>query len=164
MDFEAFFARTYPRVLAYARLVAPNDHDDVVSATFEIAWRRRDSIPSDAEIGWAIGVARRVAANRRRGERRLNGLRDRLLALSPPEPPDPADLATDGALRLALTKLAPRDREALLLVAWCDLSPAEAAQALGISAPAFRMRLARARRRAQGELLCGLREVKEQPS
>ena len=38
-------------------------------------------------------------------------------------------------------------REALLLIAWDDLTPALAAESLGISQTAFRVRLHRARRR-----------------
>jgi DNA-directed RNA polymerase specialized sigma24 family protein len=39
-----------------------------------------------------------------------------------------------------------------VLVAWFDLTPAEAAVALGVSGASFRMRLARARRRLRAEL------------
>ena len=46
----------------------------------------------------------------------------------------------------ALERLKPRSREALLLVGVDGLTPAEAACALGIAAPAFRMRLTVARR------------------
>jgi RNA polymerase sigma-70 factor (ECF subfamily) len=50
-------------------------------------------------------------------------------------------------LRDALLALSRLDREAVLLTAWFDLSSADAAQALGITPAAFRMRAARARRR-----------------
>jgi DNA-directed RNA polymerase specialized sigma24 family protein len=40
----------------------------------------------------------------------------------------------------------------LLLIAWEDLTPAQAADALGISATAFRVRLFRARRRLRAAL------------
>ena len=43
--------------------------------------------------------------------------------------------------------LSPLDREAVVLTAWFDLSSEDAAQALGITPAAFRMRSARARRR-----------------
>jgi RNA polymerase sigma-70 factor, ECF subfamily len=44
------------------------------------------------------------------------------------------------------------DREALLLVAWEDLTPTQAAHSLGINPTAFRVRLLRARRRFQTKL------------
>lgn len=47
----------------------------------------------------------------------------------------------------ALKSLSREDREALLLVAWEELTPSQAAGSLGISATAFRVRLHRARRR-----------------
>jgi len=48
--------------------------------------------------------------------------------------------------------LSPLDREALFLVAWEDLTPAQAARALGINAAAFRVRLLRARGRLRTRL------------
>jgi RNA polymerase sigma-70 factor (ECF subfamily) len=61
-------------------------------------------------------------------------------------------LAERGRLRTALGALAASDRELLLLVAWEGLTPAEAAEALGISPVAARTRLHRARRRARKAL------------
>jgi RNA polymerase sigma-70 factor (ECF subfamily) len=51
-----------------------------------------------------------------------------------------------------LRSLSPLDREALLLVAWEDLTPAQAARSLGIKPTAFRVRLLRARRRLKAKL------------
>ena len=154
MDFEALYRRTYPRVLAYARTMAgPADAEDAVAETFAVAWRRQADIPADAALGWLIGTTRRVLANRRRGERRRGALHTRLaFQHGAAAGPDPAEAIADDALRAALRALAAPDREALLLVAWFDLTSADAAQALGISPAAFRMRLARARRRLRAEL------------
>ena len=55
-------------------------------------------------------------------------------------------------LQVALAGLTEAEREVLLLVAWEGLSPAEAAQALGLTAVAARSRLHRARTRAQATL------------
>jgi RNA polymerase sigma factor (sigma-70 family) len=71
--------------------------------------------------------------------------------LPAPELPAPA-IELDGELELALRSLSAQDREALLLVAWEDLTPTAAAASLGISASAFRVRLHRARRRLVYEL------------
>jgi RNA polymerase sigma-70 factor (ECF subfamily) len=51
------------------------------------------------------------------------------------------------AILAALATLLPDDRELLLLVGWEELSPAQAAKVLEISAVAARGRLHRARRR-----------------
>jgi len=63
----------------------------------------------------------------------------------------------DAELEDALRSLSAQDREALLLVAWEDLTPTAAAASLGISAAAFRVRLHRARRRLVYELENGPR-------
>jgi RNA polymerase sigma factor (sigma-70 family) len=148
VDFERLYRETYPRVLAYARSVASHDTaDDAVAETYAIAWRRQREIPRNAELGWLIGVTRRVLANARRSRRRSGALHA-LLDLQPKKlGPDPADRIEDGALRDALLAISRLDREAVLLTAWFDLSSADAAQALGITPAAFRMRAARARRR-----------------
>ena len=53
----------------------------------------------------------------------------------------------DPVLAAALASLGERDREALLLIAWEELSVSEAAVAVGCSRGAFAVRLHRARRR-----------------
>ena len=153
MDFEELYRATYPRVLAYARSMASReDADDAVAEAYAIAWRRQRDIPRGAELGWLIGTARRVLANTRRGRRRAGALHA-LLDLQPRRlGPDPTDVIEDGELREALMALSPLDREAVVLVAWFDLSSADAAEALGITAAAFRMRAARARRRLRAAL------------
>ena len=52
----------------------------------------------------------------------------------------------------ALAALPERDREAILLHAWEGLSAPEAAEVLGCSATAYRLRLHRARRRLAAQL------------
>ena len=59
--------------------------------------------------------------------------------------PAPEPLGLDPQLRTALRSLSPVDREALLLIAWEDLTPTRAARALRINPTAFRVRLLRAR-------------------
>jgi RNA polymerase sigma-70 factor (ECF subfamily) len=153
VDFEELYRVTYPRVLAYARSTASHeDADDAVAEAYAIAWRRQRDIPRAAELGWLIGVARRVLANTRRSRRRAGALHA-LLDLQPRAAgPDPADHVEDGELRAALMELSPLDREAVVLTAWFDLSSTDAAQALAITPAAFRMRAARARRRLRAAL------------
>jgi RNA polymerase sigma-70 factor (ECF subfamily) len=162
VDFEELYRTTYPRVLAYARSMASReDADDAVAEAYSIAWRRQHDIPRGAELGWLIGVARRVLANTRRGRRRAGALHA-LLDLQPRVPgPDPADCVEDAGLRAALMSLSPLDREAVVLTAWFDLSSTDAARALGITPAAFRMRAARARRRLRAVL--SPTSTKEQP-
>lgn len=99
---------TYPRVISYARGMAErHDADDAVSETYAIAWRRLEDMPAGAELGWLIGVARRVLANARRGRRRADALRE-LIGMQPRvSGPDPAERALDDGLREALRSLRP---------------------------------------------------------
>jgi RNA polymerase sigma factor (sigma-70 family) len=153
VDFDQLYRETYPRVLAYARSVAsPEDADDAVAEAYTIAWRRQRDLPRGAELGWLIGVTRRVLANTRRGRRRAGALHALLDRQPRAAGPDPADVIADAELRAALMTLSPLDREAVVLTAWFDLSSADAAQALGITPAAFRMRAARARRRLRAAL------------
>jgi RNA polymerase sigma factor (sigma-70 family) len=154
VDFERLYRTTYPRVRAYARSMTSSaaDADDVVAEVYLTAWRRQADITRGAELGWLFGVARRVLANARRSERRVGALRT-LLGVQPRvDAPDPAELIDDVVLRCALMALAPLDREAVVLTAWFDLSGADAARALGITPAAYRMRVARARRRLRAAL------------
>jgi RNA polymerase sigma-70 factor (ECF subfamily) len=55
-------------------------------------------------------------------------------------------------LAVAMVKLSPQEREALLLVAWEGLDSARAARAAGCTPVAFRARLHRARRHVAAAL------------
>ena len=69
------------------------------------------------------------------------------VATPPPAADEPA-----GRVAAALARLPANDREAITLIAWDGLRPAEAAAVLGQSPVAFRVRLHRARRRLRREL------------
>lgn len=138
-------------ILAYAlrRVEDPEDAADVVAETFLVAWRRLDEVPSDARARlWLFGVARRVIANRHRAERRRTRLGERLAeSLHTELATQPAPAGEAAEVMRAMGGLGDDDRELLLLVAWEELSPGEAAKVLGISSLAARSRLHRARRR-----------------
>jgi RNA polymerase sigma-70 factor (ECF subfamily) len=151
--FEDLFDRHYVAVRAYdaRRSGVAGIVDDVVSETFLVAWRRIDSIPTD-DLPWLLGVARRVLSNHRRGEARRGALVQLLAGMLSREPiaEPPADMF--GELSAAVAALTPRDREALLLVAWEGLDPQRAAQVVGCGPGAFRARLYRARRQLAARL------------
>ena len=98
---------------------------------------------------WLLGVARRVLANHRRGERRRDGLADRLARELTAVP---VERDGDEVVRRALAQLSEEDRELLLLAGWEGLAPAEIAKATGTLAVTVRSRLHRARRRLRAEL------------
>ena len=155
--FEELYRAHADRVHAYAlRRGTPAMADDVVAEVFLVAWRRLDQVP-DEPLGWLLGVARRVLANRRRTDSRTAALRDRLArdptaseAAGAVAAPVVAD--RDERVQRALAGLNERDRELLLLIAWEGLRVHEAAQALGVRANTLAVRLHRARRRLAAAL------------
>lgn len=162
--FRALFDTCSRPVLAYAlrRVREPADAAEVVAETFLVAWRRLGEVPAgDAARPWLFGVARRVLANQRRGDRRRNVLEERLRAqLSTHVVLDHADATGAGLeVRAALARLDAEDRELLLLIAAEGLAPAEIALVLDVPAVTVRTRLHRARRRLERELRLGERQL-----
>lgn len=157
--FATFYRRHERRVtrFAIAHCPSPDDVGDAVAETFLVALRRAASYDSrrSPAAAWLLGICVRVIGDQQRARARRLRLSRRLASAPPAYPPAEADrveAAIDAAragrrLRQALDALPRREREVLVLVVWADLSPAEAAAALGISANAARLRLARARRR-----------------
>ena len=153
--FEELFRRHHPAVTAYARRRAAGDAaDDVVASTFRVAWRRLDEVPAEA-LPWLLAVARNVIATQDRGSRRLGALRRRLGHARSGTAPPPAVHEAAGLVTAALARLPESDREAITLIAWDGLRPAEAAAVLGQTPTAFRVRLHRARCRLRRELEFG---------
>jgi RNA polymerase sigma factor (sigma-70 family) len=156
--FRALFAELLPAVLAYAlrRVTQPADAADVVAETFLVAWRRIDDVPpGDAARPWMFGVARLVLANHARGQRRRDGLGQRLMLEL--QNVAVADHATASAESLAVTRameqLDETDGEMLRLSSWEGLTPAEIGVALAIPATTARSRLHRARNRLRAVLI-----------
>jgi RNA polymerase sigma-70 factor, ECF subfamily len=160
---DRFYRRHAGRVLAFAfrRCSDPDEAADVVSAVFLRVIDRGGSF--DPERGtapaWLLGIAVRELADLRRDAGRRRTLAERLggrITFDESEY-ELAEQRIDAAraaesLRRATRRLTASQREILLLVAADGLTPAEAASALGISPLVARVRLARARRRAQAEL------------
>ena len=148
--FEQMYAANCGPILGYVlrRTENPDDAADVIAETFLTAWRRLEAVPAGDEARlWLYGVARRVLANYRRGERRRAVLADRLraeLAAGYRPAQCTGELAEFAA---AFRSLAEADREVLALVGWEGLDRGQAAAVLGCSRNAVRIRLHRARRR-----------------
>jgi RNA polymerase sigma factor (sigma-70 family) len=136
-------------VAAYARRRGNRDADAVAAEVMTIAWRRLADVPVDDPRPWLYATARNlVLADARRSSLVSTGEAGELTDAAPA----PEVLELDPALGVALRSLSRLDREALLLVAWEDLTPAQAAHSLGINPTAFRVRLLRARRRLRARL------------
>ena len=143
--FDRIWQDHAPAVVRYARRhVLPDEVEDVVAETFVVAWRRLDAVPSFG-LPWLLGVARHVSANVRRSRRRREALSGRLAGLG--EEPVWPEVDAGDAVTAALHGLSDADRELLTLIAWDGLSHEEAAEALGCSRGALKVRLHRARAR-----------------
>ncbi len=159
--FTAVFDRHSAEILryVYGRL-GPDLAEDVTAETFLAAFqsrRRYDGAWPDARP-WLYGIAvRQIRRHRRAEARRLRLLRS-ALADGPAE--DHGDRSAERVtaallgprLAAAVAALPQQDRELLLLVAWAELSYAQAAAALGTTTSAVKARLHRTRVRMRQEL------------
>jgi RNA polymerase sigma-70 factor, ECF subfamily len=158
--FEALFRSHQPPVLAYVRRRAPAEIvDDVVNQTFLVAWRRFDRIPVEP-LPWLYSVARKTLSDQMRSATRRDALRARLGREPQPKPADDDELY-DSPIALALAALSPKDIEAITLIAWEGLTPAQAAEVLGEAPGTFRVRLHRARGHLRAALDKDMTEVSD---
>ena len=155
--FEALYTGSYQEISGYVRRrVPPDAADDVVAQVFTVAWRRFGQVPSPPQDRlWLFGVARNCAAEHHRAATRWLRLRTRLSQEPAPAAYVPGPGGPDhdpGPVLAALASLRPKEREALQLVLWDELSHAEAAAVLGCTVNAFELRYRRARNRVRDAL------------
>ena len=134
-------------VTAYARRRGSRDADGIAAEAMSIAWRRLADVPRDDPLPWLYATARNLLLAERRAANRTSAAE-----AAEPSVPAPELDELDPQLDHALRTLGPTDREALLLIAWEDLAPTQAARVLGLNPTAFRVRLLRARRRLRAAL------------
>jgi RNA polymerase sigma-70 factor (ECF subfamily) len=163
-DAEAFaeiFDRHRDRVFRQAaRLVEGREEaEDIAAAAFLELWRRRQDVRlvSGSVLPWLLVTTSNLARNAVRATRRYRAFLARLPRQEPA--PDAATIAMDGPalgiqpeLRAALRSLPEQDLHLLSLVAFEDLSLADAAAALCITPSAAKTRLHRVRARMRAQL------------
>ena len=152
---ETAFARLVdveaPRLLRYCRalLGSLEEAEDVVQEAFIRLWEGAGSWQADAQVGtWLHTVCHNRAIDRLRRRRALVE-ETALEALT--DPAEPADLTLSRseeahAVRTAIAALPHRQRAAIMLFHFQDVSQSEGARVLGVSEEAFESLLARARR------------------
>ena len=158
-DTPGAFAGLYDRhagaIYRYAaRRLGVGVADDVMSETFLVAFERRAAF--DPTVGAALPWLYGIATTLMKKHARLEAASWRGMAAS-----GAAEVVTDDIASLesrvdaeasvrrissALRRMAKRDRDALLLQAWAELSYEDIALALGVPVGTVRSRLNRARR------------------
>jgi len=148
--FRALFGENYRQLARYARHRGLNaeEADDLIASTFEVVWRRFESVPDgDEAVLWLYGIAFNQLRNLRRSKRRQSRLAARILPAGPMfDSMEPSDLPVEK-IRAALGALTFDDREVILLVAGEGLSADEVGVVLGCGVATARSRLHRARKR-----------------
>jgi RNA polymerase sigma-70 factor (ECF subfamily) len=157
--FTALYDRHAPTILRYcARRVGPDAAEDVVAATFLIAYERWEAYDQSAEaLPWLYGIATNLLRRHRRSEVRAY----RALARTGIDPlsnaagvveshehrvGERADASAQSrAVARVLARLPRRQRDVLMLYALADLGYAEIAAALKIPVGSVRSALHRAR-------------------
>ncbi|WP_224760470.1 sigma-70 family RNA polymerase sigma factor [Salinibacterium sp. ZJ450] len=147
------------RLFRAALRAAPSavDAEDAVAAAFLELWRRRSQVHlvDGSVLPWLLTTTHNITRNLVRHQRRYRAFLRRLPADSAARSAE--EITVEAAdvlmhqqqLAAVLARLPAADAAILTLVGLDELSPSEAAQALGISAEAARQRLSRARRRAR---------------
>jgi RNA polymerase sigma-70 factor (ECF subfamily) len=148
--FSAIFDRHHPLVHNYLRRrVGESLADDLAAEVFARAFRHRDRYrpgTTDARP-WLLGIAGNLVAGHRRAEARaLRAWQHHAAQTAAGAPAAIADRELSRQLAAGLRRLSPADREALLLLAWGELSYAEIASALDIPIGTVRSRIHHARR------------------
>ena len=142
---EALFRAHFDAIYRFALYrVGPDLALDVAAETFARALRKAHGIdPALDARAWLYGIASNILRHHHRAEgRRLRAYARHVAEPGSAEHADP--LLTDRLVE-ALLALSPRDREALLLFAWAELSYDEIALSLDIPVGTVRSRIHRAR-------------------
>jgi RNA polymerase sigma-70 factor (ECF subfamily) len=145
MDFHALFDAQYADVHRYLahRLGDEVAAEDLASETFLRAYRARDSYVPGSPRAWLFAIATNLLRDHARGRARRDAAFAAIAGHAEPVAPEPG--FPDPELAAALSTLREEEREALLLLAWAELSYEEIATATGVAVGTVRSRLSRAR-------------------
>lgn len=151
--FAEVFDRHYDAIHRFLWARVGQAAEDLTAEVFRVAFERRDAydVAYASAKPWLFGIASNIAKQHHRTKARRRELRARLGATREHQvEPSPEqrlqELSPSSTVAAALTDLAPRDRDALLLHAWADLDYADTARALEVPLGTVRSRLHRARK------------------
>lgn len=150
--FAVLFDRHAASIHRFAeRRTSASVAEDVVSQTFVVAFERRHhfDLSRESALPWLYGIATRVLQRHRRDEIRML----RALSRVPVDADDGGLCVEDRVdaqravahLAHVLRSLSAPQRDALLLLAWADLTYEQIAEALDVPIGTVRSRISRAR-------------------
>jgi RNA polymerase sigma factor (sigma-70 family) len=145
--FEQFYNNNYTAISNYvARRVPQDSHDDVVAATFIVAWHKYAKV-SDPSLPWLYRIAEFEVAHERRRIARHG-----VVELHEDEIGEVEEPSHGFDLQAALRQLPEDDAELIRLVHWDRLSRSEVASLLNCSVNTLNVRYHRAIERLSGTL------------
>ncbi|MFE9880229.1 SigE family RNA polymerase sigma factor [Streptomyces sp. NPDC005784] len=148
-EFQSFVVGRWPRLMRTAFLLTGEQHgaEDLVQTTLEqvyVAWRRVGAADEPEAYVRRVMINAHARKHRRKLKEFLAPKDDSGLARELPDSGDPIARADDrGALLTALAQLPPRQRQAVVLRYWEDLSESQAAAAMGCSVGAVKSNAAK---------------------
>jgi RNA polymerase sigma-70 factor (ECF subfamily) len=160
--FAGIFDRHIDHVRKFVvRRLGESRGEDVISEVFRVAFERRETfdVATESALPWLYGIATNLVRREHRGHARRLAALDRADGRRELVGDPLLDVAARVDARseirdlgMALISLSDGEREILLLVAWEQLTPTEAAAVLGILPETARTRLHRARLHIRTEL------------
>ena len=148
-EFQSFVTSRWPRLLRTAFLLTGEQHaaEDLTQTTLEqayVAWRRVGAADDPEAYVRRVMINAHARRHRRRLRECLAPKDDTGLAREVPDTGDRiAQADVRGALLAALAQLPPRQREAVVLRYWEDLTETQTAEAMGCSVGAVKSNAAK---------------------
>ena len=150
-SFRWFFEAEYKR-LCQALLLLTGDTYEAEDLAQEAMTRALERWERVGTMDSPAGYVYRTALNlNRKRIRRLVVTARRAFAYAPPQD-DSGTIEDQQDVRRALAEVSPREREALVLVDWLEMTAEEAGQLLGIAPGTIRVRLHRGRAKLRDRL------------
>jgi RNA polymerase sigma factor (sigma-70 family) len=160
--FTALFERHWEDLYRFCLNRTGGSGEDIAAEAFRVAFDRRrryDQSYRDARP-WLFGIATNLVRDHFRAAAREEEKLERSAALERGAESEGGIGSLERGLlgpelAAALAGIPPGDRDALLLMAWADLSYEQIAEALGTPIGTVRSRISRARRRVREHLAAG---------
>ena len=146
-DLSVMYAKYSPEVFRFVLYLSGNraDAEDITSETFVRAWTAVQPLEMATVKGYLLTIARNLFLQQLRKASRARALDEDIRDPSPGPELEAEMKASYSAVMARLQQLPELDRVALLMSAFEGVPYGDIARALGISLPAVKMKIHRAR-------------------